>query len=241
MLNVEHPLTVHHLSLLSDIAHILYFFQVRSLVRRFPDTRRMGTNWPTVLLLLVISMLTVNITFFVLFCPNFELSVHISMSYMLYSLWFMWSYSLSCLYSVPDLSEYRVWLGSSDIREGASDLSKRQEVSIAHVICGPDNSSLALLRLSKWVSGEKKVFFKGWFDVSISILCDVDDIFVLWCVCWTCADLPFLQTTSIRSSCPWLDAPSQREQFAKCMDGARPKVQHILPLLWLLFKYSLKG
>uniref|UniRef100_A0A8C4HZC2 Hepatocyte growth factor b n=1 Tax=Dicentrarchus labrax TaxID=13489 RepID=A0A8C4HZC2_DICLA len=50
---------------------------------------------------------------------------------------------------VPDLSEYRVWLGVSDIREGAPDRSKRQEVSIAHVICGPEGSSLALLRLSK--------------------------------------------------------------------------------------------
>nr|XP_020468372.1 hepatocyte growth factor [Monopterus albus] len=50
---------------------------------------------------------------------------------------------------VPDLSEYRVWLGVSDIREGAPDLSKRQEVSIAHVICGPEGSSLALIRLSK--------------------------------------------------------------------------------------------
>uniref|UniRef100_I3KCF0 Hepatocyte growth factor n=1 Tax=Oreochromis niloticus TaxID=8128 RepID=I3KCF0_ORENI len=50
---------------------------------------------------------------------------------------------------VPNLSEYRVWLGVSDIREGAPDWSKRQEVSIAHVICGPEGSSLALLRLSK--------------------------------------------------------------------------------------------
>ncbi|KAM7396616.1 hypothetical protein PAMP_019649 [Pampus punctatissimus] len=50
---------------------------------------------------------------------------------------------------VPDLSEYRVWLGVSDIQEGASDWSKRQEVSIAHVICGPEGSSLALIRLSK--------------------------------------------------------------------------------------------
>ncbi|KAM6936841.1 hepatocyte growth factor [Xenentodon cancila] len=50
---------------------------------------------------------------------------------------------------VPDLSEYRVWLGVSDIREGTPDWSRRQEVSIAHVICGPDGSSLALLRLSK--------------------------------------------------------------------------------------------
>ncbi|XP_071357039.1 hepatocyte growth factor isoform X1 [Trachinotus anak] len=50
---------------------------------------------------------------------------------------------------VPDLSEYRVWLGVSDIREGPPDWSKRQEVTIAHVICGPEGSSLALIRLSK--------------------------------------------------------------------------------------------
>uniref|UniRef100_A0A8D3D1H7 Hepatocyte growth factor n=1 Tax=Scophthalmus maximus TaxID=52904 RepID=A0A8D3D1H7_SCOMX len=50
---------------------------------------------------------------------------------------------------VPDLSEYQVWLGVSDIREGAPDWSKTQEVSIAHVICGPEGSSLALIRLSK--------------------------------------------------------------------------------------------
>ncbi|KAA8590191.1 hypothetical protein FQN60_014125 [Etheostoma spectabile] len=50
---------------------------------------------------------------------------------------------------VPDLSEYRVWLGVSDIREGAPDWSRRQEVNIAHVICGPEGSSLALIRLSK--------------------------------------------------------------------------------------------
>lgn len=66
----------------------------------------------------------------------------------------MWNVLLSlnsvlCLSSVPDLSEYRVWLGVSDIREGAPDWSKRQEVSIAHVICGPEGSSLALIRLSK--------------------------------------------------------------------------------------------
>lgn len=53
--------------------------------------------------------------------------------------------------SVPDLSEYRVWLGVSDIQEGAPDLSKKQEVSISHVICGPEGSSLVLVRLSQWV------------------------------------------------------------------------------------------
>uniref|UniRef100_G3PGI4 Hepatocyte growth factor n=1 Tax=Gasterosteus aculeatus aculeatus TaxID=481459 RepID=G3PGI4_GASAC len=50
---------------------------------------------------------------------------------------------------VPDLSEYRVWLGVLDIGEGAPDWSKRQEVNIADVICGPEGSSLALIRLSK--------------------------------------------------------------------------------------------
>lgn len=53
------------------------------------------------------------------------------------------------LCSVPDLSEYRVWLGVLDIGEGAPDWSKRQEVNIADVICGPEGSSLALIRLSK--------------------------------------------------------------------------------------------
>ncbi|KAM8892818.1 hepatocyte growth factor [Spinachia spinachia] len=50
---------------------------------------------------------------------------------------------------VPDLSEYRVWLGVSDIGEDSPDWSKRQEVNIADVICGPEGSSLALIRLSK--------------------------------------------------------------------------------------------
>lgn len=53
------------------------------------------------------------------------------------------------LLSVPDLSEYRVWLGVSDIREGAADLLKKQEVSISQVICGPEGSSLVLLRLAQ--------------------------------------------------------------------------------------------
>uniref|UniRef100_A0A8C6SRI3 Hepatocyte growth factor b n=1 Tax=Neogobius melanostomus TaxID=47308 RepID=A0A8C6SRI3_9GOBI len=47
---------------------------------------------------------------------------------------------------VPDLSEYRVWLGISSVEEGAPDWSRGQEVSIAQVICGPDGSSLALIR-----------------------------------------------------------------------------------------------
>lgn len=53
------------------------------------------------------------------------------------------------LFSVPDLSEYRVWLGISDLQEDAPDWSKRQEIRIVNVICGPNGSSLALLRLEK--------------------------------------------------------------------------------------------
>lgn len=94
---------------------------------------------------------------------------------------YMWnillsSKTVSCLSSVPDLSEYRVWLGASDIREGAPDWSNRQEVSIAHVICGPEGSSLALIRLSKWVPGK---------TISKIYRC----IFVCVCVrarCWSC-------------------------------------------------------
>uniref|UniRef100_A0AAQ4PN21 Hepatocyte growth factor n=1 Tax=Gasterosteus aculeatus aculeatus TaxID=481459 RepID=A0AAQ4PN21_GASAC len=59
------------------------------------------------------------------------------------------SWMVSIQKGVPDLSEYRVWLGVLDIGEGAPDWSKRQEVNIADVICGPEGSSLALIRLSK--------------------------------------------------------------------------------------------
>ncbi|XP_056138083.1 hepatocyte growth factor [Lampris incognitus] len=50
---------------------------------------------------------------------------------------------------VPDLTEYRIWLGVSDLKEGSPDWSNKQEVSLAHVICGPEGSNLALIRLSK--------------------------------------------------------------------------------------------
>uniref|UniRef100_A0A674CC85 Hepatocyte growth factor n=1 Tax=Salmo trutta TaxID=8032 RepID=A0A674CC85_SALTR len=50
---------------------------------------------------------------------------------------------------VPDLSEYRVWLGVSDLRGSAPNDSFRQEVSISHVVCGPEGSNLALIRLAK--------------------------------------------------------------------------------------------
>ncbi|KAJ3597059.1 hypothetical protein NHX12_003459 [Muraenolepis orangiensis] len=50
---------------------------------------------------------------------------------------------------VPELSQYRVWLGVSDLRDGAPDWSNKQEISIAHVICGPEGSNLALIRLAR--------------------------------------------------------------------------------------------
>uniref|UniRef100_A0A8C2I1V2 Hepatocyte growth factor b n=1 Tax=Cyprinus carpio TaxID=7962 RepID=A0A8C2I1V2_CYPCA len=50
---------------------------------------------------------------------------------------------------VPDLSEYRVWLGISQLNESGENDFHRQERRISHVICGPEGSSLALLRLTQ--------------------------------------------------------------------------------------------
>ncbi|XP_042631494.1 hepatocyte growth factor-like [Cyprinus carpio] len=50
---------------------------------------------------------------------------------------------------VPDLSEYRVWLGISHLNESSENDFHRQERRISHVICGPEGSSLALLRLTQ--------------------------------------------------------------------------------------------
>ncbi|XP_056117364.1 hepatocyte growth factor [Rhinichthys klamathensis goyatoka] len=50
---------------------------------------------------------------------------------------------------VPDLSEYRVWLGISHLNESGENDFHRQERRISHVICGPEGSSLALLRLTR--------------------------------------------------------------------------------------------
>ncbi|XP_016322104.1 hepatocyte growth factor-like [Sinocyclocheilus anshuiensis] len=50
---------------------------------------------------------------------------------------------------VPDLSEYRVWLGISHLNESGENDFHRQERRISQVICGPEGSSLALLRLTR--------------------------------------------------------------------------------------------
>lgn len=51
--------------------------------------------------------------------------------------------------SVPDLSEYRVWLGSAHLNESGENTRSRQERRIAHVVCGPEGSGLALLQLAQ--------------------------------------------------------------------------------------------
>ncbi|XP_028814074.1 hepatocyte growth factor [Denticeps clupeoides] len=50
---------------------------------------------------------------------------------------------------VPDLSEYKVWLGTAHLNQSQQGRFQRQEVQIAHIICGPEGSGLALLRLSE--------------------------------------------------------------------------------------------
>ncbi|KAM6960582.1 hepatocyte growth factor [Aplochiton taeniatus] len=45
----------------------------------------------------------------------------------------------------PDLSEYRVWLGVSDLNAAAN----KQELRIGRLICGPDGSGLALIQLAQ--------------------------------------------------------------------------------------------
>ncbi|XP_036373679.1 hepatocyte growth factor [Megalops cyprinoides] len=50
---------------------------------------------------------------------------------------------------VPDLTEYRVWMGLLHLNDSGSAASTKQELRIAHVICGPEGSNLALLKLSQ--------------------------------------------------------------------------------------------
>ncbi|XP_056622680.1 hepatocyte growth factor [Triplophysa dalaica] len=50
---------------------------------------------------------------------------------------------------VPDLSEYRVLLGVAHLNESSENDVHRQERRISQVICGPEGSNLALLRLTQ--------------------------------------------------------------------------------------------
>ncbi|MBN3295258.1 HGF factor, partial [Amia calva] len=49
---------------------------------------------------------------------------------------------------VPDLSEYSIWLGFLHLNETGRNISEKQVLRIAHVVCGPEGSNLALLKLS---------------------------------------------------------------------------------------------
>lgn len=54
-------------------------------------------------------------------------------------------YSVSCAFlSVPDLSEYTVQVGLLHLNAS----SGTQDLRIAHVVCGPEGSNLALLKLT---------------------------------------------------------------------------------------------
>ncbi|XP_048865389.1 hepatocyte growth factor-like [Brienomyrus brachyistius] len=50
---------------------------------------------------------------------------------------------------VPDLSEYRVWMGFHRFNDSDRNVSTKQDLKIASVVCGPEGSNLALLRLSQ--------------------------------------------------------------------------------------------
>ncbi|XP_061108444.1 hepatocyte growth factor [Conger conger] len=50
---------------------------------------------------------------------------------------------------IPDLTEYRVWMGFLYLNDSGGKASAKQELRIAHVICGPEGSNLALLKLSQ--------------------------------------------------------------------------------------------
>ncbi|KAG7454310.1 hypothetical protein MATL_G00258320 [Megalops atlanticus] len=50
---------------------------------------------------------------------------------------------------VPDLTEYSVWTGFVHLNDSGGNTSSRQELKIAHVVCGPEDSNLALLKLSQ--------------------------------------------------------------------------------------------
>lgn len=126
---------------------LLWRFQAHALVRRFPDPRGVGAERQAVLLVMVTSMRAI----FQLREKLLATFSFIGIKVCLFPAEWAQSWCFWSLVSVPDLSEYRVWLGVSDIREGAADLLKKQEVSISQVICGPEGSSLVLLRLAQWV------------------------------------------------------------------------------------------
>lgn len=105
-------------------------------------------------------------------CVHFLFSLNISFIFLpnmtVHGWKWPWAESVWWLSSVPDLSDYRVWLGDPDIWKDSPGSFNRQEISIAHVICGPEGSSLALIRLSQWVS-ENHLYIYHFLHLSLSI------------------------------------------------------------------------
>lgn len=118
------PLFLSHVEVFDE----LLSSQGHALVWGLADQRGVGPHGPTVLLLMVTAPLPHPLTSIVC-CFHMRVCVD------LLRVACVW-----CLSSVPDLRDYRVLLGDS---------FNRQEISIAHVICGPEGSSLALMRLSQ--------------------------------------------------------------------------------------------
>ncbi|XP_023647256.1 hepatocyte growth factor-like isoform X1 [Paramormyrops kingsleyae] len=50
---------------------------------------------------------------------------------------------------VPDLTEYSVRMGFVNLNTWDRNVSRKQELKISHVICGPEGSNLAMLKLSQ--------------------------------------------------------------------------------------------
>ncbi|XP_048870610.1 hepatocyte growth factor-like isoform X2 [Brienomyrus brachyistius] len=50
---------------------------------------------------------------------------------------------------VPDLTEYSVRMGFVNLNAWDRNVSRKQELKISHVICGPEGSNLAMLKLSQ--------------------------------------------------------------------------------------------
>lgn len=118
------PLSLSHVEVFDE----LLSSQGHALVWGLADQRGVGPHGQTVLLLMVTAPLPHPLT-------SIVCCFHMRACVALLRVACAW-----CLSSVPDLRDYRVWLGDS---------FNRQEISIAHVICGPEGSSLALMRLSQ--------------------------------------------------------------------------------------------
>lgn len=159
-----------------EVFNELLSSQGHALVWGLADQRGVGPHGPTVLLLMVTASL-----------PHPLISIvcrfHMRVCVDLLTVACVW-----CLSSVPDLRDYRVWLGDS---------FNRQEISIAHVICGPEGSSLALMRLSQWVPDDYAFTIFTSVILSLSLL---GWNLIMSCWCLLSVGPPAPQTTSIQSS-----------------------------------------